>query len=519
MPTARMPRRSQRASPDATVAPAARAPRLGAAPVGGANERARKQVVAVVLVIYLLAIFEGAIRKYVVPQFGQYVFFIRDPFLIYAYVLATRFGFWPRNIGLFRISLFMCGFGLLLFVAQTAAEGASSTRFLLGFNGWRSYFLYVPLAFLIGEQFKAADLARFAKLTLVLAVPIAVLVTLQFASPPNAPINVGVAAEEELQFKSVGLDLEHIRTTGPFTSSAGLQQFVSTACAIVLALLLLPSSRRGVGLVPLMIAAGAVLTCVALGGSRGTTLQCAMNVVFALAIGFIGRGAALKARALALPLSLSAAAIVLYPIVFPTGFQTFMARWDGAARSETAFQGGVFGRALYGFVDFVRLIDIVPAMGYGLGYGGNASITLRAQVDGVMPGLLAETDFSRHMVDLGPLFGLCYIAFRVAFVVWLTRRVLTATRRAADPLPMMLLAYVGFVVLLGQITGNGTINVYAWLFAGFCMAATRAALVTASTQAVLLVKASTMRQPVPARRLQPHRSSTPRPPVTRGVGR
>ena len=497
---------------------AVRAPRAGAAPADGVNERARKRLVMLVLAIYLLAIFEGSIRKYVVPEFGQYVFFIRDPFLIGAYVLATRFGFWPRNNALFKISLFMCVFGLLLFVLQTAVGGASATRVILGVNGWRSYCLYVPLAFLIGEQFKAPDLLRFAKLTLLLAVPIAVLVTLQFASPPGSPINIGVAAEEALQFKSVGLDLEHIRTTGPFTSSAGQQQFVATACALLLALLLLPASRRGVGFAPLMVAAGAILTCVALGGSRGTTLQCAMNVVFALAIGFIGRGATLKAKALALPLSLSAVAIVLYPIVFPTGFQTFMARWENAARSETAFEGGVFGRALYGLIDFFRLVDVVPAMGYGLGYGSNASITLRAEVDGIMPGLLAETDFSRHMVDLGPVFGLCYIAFRVAVVVWLARLVLQATRRVSDPLPMMLFAYVGFVVLLGQITGNGTISVYGWLFTGFCIAATRVALDSTRVTAAALVKPVPIRQRIPVRRSQPIRSPRPHGLVTPEAG-
>ena len=514
MPAARMPRRAQRVFFDATAVVALGARRPGAAMAVGVNEAARKRLVLAVVVIYLLAIFEGSIRKYVVPQFGQYVFFIRDPVLIYAYVLATRFALWPRNNTLFKISLFMGALGLVLFALQSVSGEASNTRVILGVNGWRSYFLYVPLAFLIGEQFRRADLLRFARLTLLLAVPIAVLVAVQFASSPNAAVNVGSAAEEELQFKSVGLDLVHIRTTGPFTSSAGQQQFVTTACAFVLALLLAPASRRGVGLVPLMIAAGAILTCVALGGSRGTTLQCAMLVLFALAVSVIGRGAALKARALALPLALSAAAVVLYPIIFPEGFRTFMARWDGAARSEADFEGGVFGRALYGFIDFFRLVDVVPALGYGLGYGSNASITLRAQVDGITPGLLAETDFSRHMVDLGPVFGILYIVFRFAFVIWLARRVWAATRQASDPLPMMMFGYAGYVVLSGQITGNGTINVYSWLFAGLCIAATRTALSPAGAP----VLSSATWRGVLARRHEPNRSALPRAKVVRQTG-
>ena len=452
------------------------APLPAVALLSPATERARRRVVNGVLLIYLLAIFEGSIRKFIAPQLGQYIFFIRDPFLIYVYAIATVYALWPTKQPLFQLSVAMCGLGILLFTLQSAVGGVDTTRTLLGIYGWRSYFFYVPLAFLIGAQFTSADLRRFAKLTLWLAVPIAVLVVVQFSSPPNAPVNVGVAAEEELQFKSVGLNLERIRTTGPFTSNAGQQQFVTTAFALLLALLLRPAARRGVGFILMLAAAGAIFTCVALSGSRGTMLQCALIGAVGLMLGAIGRGAALKAKALVLPCAVMGAAALLYPIVFPVGFETFMQRWDSAAVAESRFDGGVFGRAGYGFIDFIRLIDLVPALGYGLGYGGNASITLRATVDGIQPGLLSETDFSRHMVDLGAVLGSCYIAFRVVFVGWLLGVVWRATRRASDPLPMMLFAYAGYVVLSGQITGHGTINVYAWLFAGLCIAAARIAL-------------------------------------------
>lgn len=439
-------------------------------------ERARRRVVNGILLIYLLAIFEGSIRKYIAPQLGQYIFFIRDPFLIYVYAIATLYGLWPRHQPFFQLSVAMCGFGILLFALQSAVGGVDATRTLLGIYGWRSYFFYLPLAFLIGAQFTAADLQRFAKLTLWLAVPIAVLVVVQFSSPPNAPVNVGIATEEELQFKSVSLNMERIRTTGPFTSNVGQQQFVTTAFALLLALMLRSAAGRGVGFILMLAAAGAIFTCVALSGSRGTILQCALIGGVALVLGAIGRGAALKAKALVLPCAVIGAAVLLYPIVFPVGFETFMQRWNSAAVAESRFDGGVFGRAGYGFIDFIRLIDIVPALGYGLGFGGNASITLRATVDGIQPGLLSETDFSRHMVDLGAVLGSCYIAFRVAFVGWLFTMVWRVTRRVSDPLPMMLFAYAGYVVLSGQITGHGTINVYAWLFTGLCIAAARIAL-------------------------------------------
>ncbi|MBC7956423.1 MAG: hypothetical protein H7Y33_11210 [Cytophagales bacterium] len=437
---------------------------------------ARRRLVNVVLVIYLLAILEGALRKYVAPQFGQYIFFIRDPFVLYVYVLATRFALWPPRGAFFQLSIVMGFLGVALFVAHFLFGGYSEPRLLLGIHGWRSYFLYVPLAFLVGAQFSAADLARFSKITLLLAVPIAILVVAQFSSPINAPINVGVAEEKELQFVGMVLDVDHVRTTGPFTSPAGLQQFTVTACAFLLASLLLPARRRPLGLVPTLAAGASVLTCVALSGSRGTLLQCVLTAVFAVLIGAIGRGTDLKAKALALPTSLAALAVVLYPIVFPAGFAVFVNRWNGAAVNEKHIEGGLIGRTWYTFIDFVHLLDGTPILGYGLGYGSNASIQMRATVDGVRPGAFVEADFARHMVDLGPVFGLCYIVFRIALLIWLLRMVLRATRSAPDPLPMLLFAYTGYTVLIGQITGNGSINVYGWLFVGLCIAASRVAL-------------------------------------------
>ncbi len=493
------PRRLPRTAPATAVLRGTRV-----VPVGGSGETARKQLVRVVWLIYLLAIFEGVLRKYVAPQFGQYIFFIRDPFLLYAYFLASRFKLWPRGSLFLKLSVLWGFAGLLLLAAQSAVGSFSETRLLLGGYGWRNYFLYVPLAFLVGAQFNASDLARFAKVTLWLSVPIALLVALQFAAPPNAPINVGFAAEKELQFKGMVVNAEHVRTTGPFTSTAGQQQFVSTAFAFLVALLLMPAARRQVGRLTLLVSTCGVLSCVGFSGARGTFLQCGLAALCALSIGLLGRGAALKTKAVYLPLVLTLAAVVLYPVVFPDALSAFLDRWNHASAAESHIEGGVFGRALLGFTDFIRLIGVVPPLGHGLGYGGNASNLLSATIDGVMPSKLAESDFSRHMVDLGPLFGLGFIAFRFALVAWLARLVLQATRQAPDPLPMLLFSFAGYVLLLGQITGNGTINVYGWLFVGLCIAACREALGSSRVGLALAMPANAARPRRVPRSLAPH---------------
>ena len=493
-----LPARADEASrvPRRLVFPAATAP-AGAARAP-AREQARRRVVLLVFVVYLLAIFEGSLRKYVLPGFGQYIFFVRDPFVAWAYVVATRAQLWPRGEALWRVAQWAALLGVVLLVLQIAFGPPSDLRLLLGVYGWRAYFFYTPLAFLVGATFEREDLRRLARLTLLLAVPIALLVVAQFFSPPGATINVGTADDKLLQFQNLVVDTAHVRPAGPFSSNVGQGQFDNTAFAMLLALVIMPAARRRLGLPTLVAGGAAVMSCVALSGSRGTILQTAMILLFALPLALLVRDGATRARAALIPLALGLGAVLLYPIVFPESFAAFTLRWTTAAHNESEV-GGVFGRALLGIVDFTRLTDAVPPLGLGLGFGGNAAVLLKATIDGVEPGVYAETDYARHMVDLGVVCGVAYIVFRIAFVAWLMRRVVRATRRSADPLPLILFGYVSYVILLGQITGNGSINLYGWLFAGVCIAACRVAG-AGMTRAAASPSRPGARAPVPRRR-------------------
>ncbi len=450
-------------------------------------ETARRHFVAVVMLIYLLVLVEGALRKWVVPQFSLYVFFIRDPFVIYAYLFATRHRLWPKRTSLVIVCVALGVFGFLLGSVQLMIGDSTGTRVLLALYGWRNYFLYAPLAFLIGAQFSYEDVLRVARWTLLLSVPIAVLVTAQFFAPLDAPINVGFAKESALRFLGLGLTGEHTRPMGTFSSGAGQIQFVASTFAMLLGLAIASTRKRGTAWWLLLVGAGSVATCVALGGSRAALLHCGLIAIVGMGLSVIGPGMALKLRSVVLPLALAGLFAVLYPVVFPEGFAAFTARWDAAAIAESkTFEGGLLERALTGFVDFTRLWDRAPVLGYGLGLGGNASTTLGIKIDGSDPLSLAETDWARHIVDLGPVFGTGYIAFRVVLTLWLGMLVLRATRRGAGPLPLLLYAYTGYVLLLGQVTGQGAINAYAWLFMGLCIAAASAAQRTAPVRATSL---------------------------------
>jgi len=437
-----------------------------------AGERARRHLVNVVLLVYLLLIFEGSLRKWVIPGWSLYLFFIRDPFVVYAYVFALRHRLWPKGNPFLPVFTIACGVGLALGSLQLMTGEVGATRILLALYGWRNYFLYAPLAFLIGANFRLDDLARFGRWTLLLSIPIGVLVAAQFWAPMTSAINVGLASDAALQFVGLGLNGEHTRPMGTFSSGAGQIQFVASTFAFWLAFLIMPSKRRPVRWWLLAPAGAGLAMCLAMSGSRATVLQTALVAVAALGLGFVGRTAAIRMRSTAAPLSLSLLAVVVFPIVFSEAIDAFAARWEVAGSAESArFQGGVFGRALYGFVDFANLLGQTPLLGYGLGVGGNARSTLGFKIEADYSVLAAETDWARHIVDLGPVFGMVYIALRVVLAIWLGSLVLKASRRGAGPLPLLLYGYTGYVLLLGQITGQGAINGFAWLGTGLCIAA------------------------------------------------
>ena len=442
--------------------------------LSAAQERGRRRIVALATAFYLLLIFEGALRKWVLPAHGELLFFIRDPCALAIYALAMRHSLLPVRHPLLVAGMAFAALGALMILVQAVGIAATIPDWpILAAYGWRNYFLYIPLPFILAETLRRADVERLIKITLVLTVPVAILVFLQFRAPPYAPINVGFASNVAEQFRGLTVDAEHTRPMGFFTSDVGQKEFTVSSLAMVLSLWILPAARRYVRTWLLLVATCAVLTCLAVGESRGAVVHGGIIVLAALVSALVIRQGRVAARAILLPGALAALAIVLYPSVFPGGYSAFVDRWDRAAAAESAVTSfGIIGRALYGFVDFSNLMGTTPAAGYGLGLAGNASLTLGV----VIPGFhgWAETDWARHIVDLGPIVGVAFILYRIVLVAWLGRVCLAGARASADPLPILWFAFVGVELLYGQLTGHGTVNGYGWLFTGLCLAAARA---------------------------------------------
>jgi hypothetical protein len=449
-----------------------------APPASALDERHRRVVVRLVSAVYWLLIFEGVLRKWVAPQFGRELFFVRDPFVLLAYALViarrTRF---PRS----TILEIACGFGAVGLIA-TALHVLWSPRvptYMLVY-GWRNYFLYIPLAFVTARYFTLWDVARLARGALIACIPMAALVVAQVGQPATSPLNAGSGEGPDAAYTVHTTTQGIVRPAGTFTSDLGLTAFVASSLAMAVAFWVLPARSRPIGRPLLAASTASLMVILGLSGSRGNVLWSGLVMAGAF-VGLFLVAPRMHQRATALIIVVVACGVTFLPVLFPGPTQAFIGRWAEAGEMESAAfgggQGGLLARVGYELVGFLRLIGRTPPLGYGLGTAGNAAWQsgLRdelVQFNNQDEANAAETDWGRNVLELGPSLGFAFILFRAAFAVRLTFGALAATRRSGNPFPWLLCMYVGASVFWGQITGNGTLNGFAWVFVGLCMAAT-----------------------------------------------
>ena len=429
-----------------------------------------------VLVIFWLLIMEGALRKWMLPGYSHILFFIRDPFVLLVYWYALRGGLFKRPSPFLVAGLVFAAIAPLLAMIQIA-HISDNRMVTIVIYGWRQYFLYLPLPFVIARAVDEKFLWGFARQVFVAVILTAPLMFVQFHSPASSVLNRGSSEDEALQFKSGDLYEDKIRANGFFTSTAGVGNIVPAALALALAAWVTPAGRRRISILKLVPAVAATASCLAFSGSRGAFAAVALVVLSSMLVGLLVRDGGTRLRALVIPGVVCVIGAVLYPIVFPDAFETMMAR---AAITDTFGSGagsyGIVGRAFHEVYDFVYLMGDAPFAGYGLGLGGNGRAFLGDESNALLQNAYAESDWQRHIVDLGPLIGVFFILYRVILTGDLLRRTVVATVRARDPLPVLLFGYVGIGVFYGQLTGNGTTGGFLWLFLGLTLASCRLAL-------------------------------------------
>lgn len=393
-----------------------------------------KLLKAFIWLYVILLIFEGALRKWVMPSLSDPLLIVRDPVAMGIYVLALASGRFPFN-----------GFVLTTFALAVCSIMASfahgQTNFLVLAYGLRINYGHLPIIWVIARTFTRKDVERIGSFLLLIALPMTALMVLQFKSPMNAPINRGIGGDEGGQIYGA---LGRIRPPGFFAFITGPQVFYP----VVAAFFLYQASIFRRLWWPVLIAAGLAII-VALPVSISRTVMLATGIVgvafaFSMSRAGISLGSHLKTG---ITLGVVAVAVSFLPI-FSEGREVFMSRWETAAvGSDGDAWGSLVGRVVGGFTQPFKAAARAPFFGHGIGVGSNVGARL---LSGRVGFLLAEDEWSKTFMELGAVLGGAFIFFRLYLTVYLLMRSLRALFVERDNLPILLWSACAFPIALAQ---------------------------------------------------------------------
>src|SRR5438874_5471464 len=412
------------------------------------------------LYIFLLVI-EGALRKWIVPQFSNPLLLVRDPVVLAIYFLAWRAHVFPRNRFILSLAV-IAAISWIVSIFVLDPYLPMSRILLVTAYGFRSNFLHLPLIFIFASVFDADDVRRIGWWILVGMIPIGVLMALQFHSAPDSFINRTVGLGEGEQITAGG---GKIRPPGTFSFISGPIHYVTGAAAFVL----YGGLRRATYPNWLLFGAGcSVLLAIVVSGSRSLVVS-VLLVVLSLAIVLLVRPDAVNRFGKSLVLLVIAMLIITRLPIVHEGLTILSSRFtESAEAAETTITGGLIQRTLSGFTEGLGHLGHAPIFGFGLGVGtsGGAAFLM-----GQSTFLLSENEWTRLIFESGPILGLAFLLWRAALTAYLGFVSLRALTRA-EILPLLIFS-AGFLIILNGQLGQPTSLGFAVVLNGLCLASTR----------------------------------------------
>ncbi len=420
----------------------------------------RRWRLAVQLVMVLL-ILEGAIRKWVAPGAQDLVYFAKDVLLLGIYAgffrdlprLRSRL---PRLPVLYGVLAFGALFGVL------EIFNPALPNLLVGIFGFKAYFFYVPLIFVLPAAFRNdSELHLFLWRYCLLAIPVGLLAIAQFFSPSSSLLNTYARSSEDAYVVTFGSS-SYVRVTATFSFITGYTAYLLAAAVLIL--MLLGAGRwkfRGHYL--LFTALGMTLLGMLMTGSRGPVLILAVlfPVYWWLAVIREKGGGAVFGRL-----------VIALAVVFSFIAYTSQDAIDAFLGRVNTGGADVSGRVTSPLsAPYVVMADAGLA-GFGI---GATHQTAAALTPGIVPyswlhGLLIEVETGRIMVELGPIgFSLVYFV-RLYLAFFAFRQALALRTRFHRALAIASLLFF-LAAIPGGVVFDPTSDVYYWFFSGLLMTA------------------------------------------------
>lgn len=413
-----------------------------------------------VKVAFVAVLFEGAIRKWILPQGQELVYFLKDVFLVGAYL---KFYFAPDpEIRAYRLRIPGALIFLLCTIVSFSALNPNINSLLLSAYGIKIYFFYVPMAFMMPYLFKSEkEMVQQLSWYTLLAIPICLLGFLQWKSDTFSMLNTFASGMGESGATTFGFG-DHARITGTFSYLTGHTTFVIFFATFCLVLLSLEQTRwkwlYSAITLP-MLAANALM-----GGSRASLIT----------IGFVTTGFAFASFAGRIGSSKNFLRILIFGAIAVVGGISYMFT-DAWASWSTRYQ--ISGDNLKTRVVDHPLTALGKALsdggmtGYGIGTAHPATDAIRRKLR--MEATRDKTpvydnELGQILVELGAIGFLAWYSLRL-ILVWLA----WTSYLRSPPGTIRALSLAGVLItgpfLLMSVVYNHTANFFIFGLAGFAL--------------------------------------------------
>jgi hypothetical protein len=403
---------------------------------------------------FALLIAEGALRKWIVPSLSAPLLVVRDPLVILIYIQAVRCRRFPFNGPMVTYFLLLSSFVLLALYQIIAGIGGGP---LVAAYGLRTNFLHLPLIFVIPQVFSYDDVLKLGRCILLLSVPMAALMAWQYLSPPDSFINAATSADAQ----QISFAMGKIRPAGTFSFATGAAHFYVLATAFLIYGLVQPRAPYSRWL--LAAALISVLVVQPVSGSRLLVIGCALVLMAAMMfVPLSGRGG-LRILVIAAVIVAAFAALSLTSF-FGEAITVFMVRWNDAGDGNA---GMTLASRIFGiFLEPLHYLPEAGLFGKGVGLGTTAASAL---MTGTSQFLLAEGEWSRVVLEAGPLLGFSFLIYRAWMAGDIAWRAALAAKR--QYLLAWLLAWDACRSLLLEQFSQPTNLGFVILVSGLCLAA------------------------------------------------
>jgi hypothetical protein len=359
----------------------------------------------------VLLVLEGALRKWLFLGAQDLIYFAKDVLLLAAYAgffadrRKIRDSWMPRAPLLYLSLALAVGFGVLEIL------NPQLPNLFVGLLGFKAYFLYVPLLFVMPAVFPSdAALARFLVRYLYLSIPVGLLAVAQFFSSPTSSLNTYARPTDDLSYAVTFGSSIFVRVTGTFSFITGYSAYLTAI--VMLSLAVLATTRwRFRGNLKIYVTLGMAILGMLMTGSRGpvVVVGAMLPLYWWLAVAREKQGGATFGRLLVV--------IVLLGSFIGVAGQDAL----GAFRGRAAGSGEELGqRILSPFTAPFAILPDAGALGYGIGATHQAATEV---TKGIAPfswlnGHLIEVESGRVMLELGPLGFLIVYLSRLALTLF-----------------------------------------------------------------------------------------------------